>query len=109
MNITTIIVAVLAIFASTGFWQFVIAVWQSKKKNDSALEKAVIAMLHDKIFEKAEKYIKRGGITIKELENLRCLFTPYKALGGNGTGEKLFNDCCELPILTEEEADEKER
>lgn len=105
----TYIIAILAIFASTGFWQFVIAVWQSKKKNNSALERAVIAMLHDKIFDKAERYIKRGGITIKELENLRCLYTPYKALGGNGTGEKLFNDCCVLSIVTEDEADEMDK
>lgn len=103
------VLAIIAIFASTGFWQFVMAVWQSKQKNNSALEMAVLAMLHDKIFEKAERYIKRGGITIKELENLRRLFIPYQKLGGNGTGEKLFNDCCKLPILTEEEADEMDK
>lgn len=104
-----IVIAIIAIFASTGFWQFVIAVWQSTKKSQSDLEKAVIAMLHDKIFDKAERYLKRGGITIKELDNLRCLYTPYSGLGGNGTGEKLFKDCLDLPLITEDEADEMDK
>ena len=99
-----IVIAVIAIFASTGFWQFVIAVWQSKKKNQSDLEKGVIALLHNELYDKAERYIKRGGITINELDNLRYLYTPYSGLGGNGTGEKLYKTCLSLPIITEEEA-----
>ena len=98
-----------AIFASTGFWQFIIAVWQTKSGKQNMLEKAVLAMLHDKIFEKAERYIKRGAITVRELDNLRHLFTPYKGLGGNGTGEQLFNTCLKLPIVSEEEADEMDK
>lgn len=104
-----IVVAVIAIFASTGFWSFVVVVWQSKKKNQSDLEKGVIAMLHDKIFEKAERYIKRNGITVKELDNLRYLYSPYNGLGGNGTGQQLFETCLKLPIITEEEADELDK
>lgn len=98
-----------AIFASTGFWQFIIAVWQTKSGRHSMLEKAVLAMLHDKIYEKAERYIKRGAITIRDLDNLRYLYLPYKGLGGNGTGEQLFNTCLKLSIVSEEEADEMDK
>jgi hypothetical protein len=29
---------------------------------------------------------------------LRYLYKPYKALGGNGTGESLYKKCLELPL-----------
>ena len=30
-------------------------------------------------------------------DNLEYMFRPYKALGGNGTGEELYNRCLALP------------
>ena len=97
-----IVVAIIAIFASTGFWQFIMMLWQSKKKNQSALERAVIAMLHDKLYERAERYISRGGITVQELDNLKYIYEPYAEMGGNGTGKTLYNHCVNLPIISEE-------
>lgn len=101
------VLAIIAIFASTGFWQFIMMLWQSKQKNDSALEKAVKAILHDKIYDRAEQYIRRDGITVRELDNLRQLYEPYKALGGNGTGQQLYETCLRLHIITEDDIDEK--
>ncbi len=101
------ILAIIAIFASTGFWQFVMMLWQSKQRSGSALEKAVKAILHDKIYDRAEQYIKRDGITVRELENLRQLYEPYKALGGNGTGQQLYETCLKLHIITEDDTHEK--
>lgn len=56
------------------------------------------ALLHHEIFQTAREALKKGHITEYELENLNELYVPYKAIGGNGTAEKLYNDCKNLPI-----------
>lgn len=59
-------------------------------------------MLHDKLYERAERYISRGGITVQELDNLKYIYEPYAEMGGNGTGRKLYEDCIRLPIISED-------
>lgn len=56
------------------------------------------ALLHHEIFQTAKEALKKNYITEYELENLEELYIPYKKIGGNGTAEKLFNDCKQLPI-----------
>lgn len=56
------------------------------------------ALAHDKLYEKCTQYINRGSITIGELDNLEYIFTSYKKLGGNGTGEHLYLEAKKLPI-----------
>ena len=81
--------------------------WLLKKgKNRSALERAVLAILHDKIYERAERYIMRNGITLDEFDNLKYLYEPYKELGGNGTGKELFDRCSKLPMIHEVDHEE---
>lgn len=64
---------------------------------------------HDRIVYLGGKYIQRGGITRDEYENLHdYLFEPYKALGGNGTAQKIMNDVENLPIITKNEAYERD-
>lgn len=36
------------------------------------------------------------------------IYLPYKALGGNGTAEKVMKDVDNLPIITKNEAYEKD-
>lgn len=95
---------IVAVFGSNGLWAFI----GSKRKGKTALERAVLALLHDRIYELAEKYIARGGITVDELDNLRYLYESYEEMGGNGTGKVLYEKCTKLPLLTEEEAHEKD-
>ena len=56
------------------------------------------ALLHHEIFQTARQALEKGYISEYELENLDELYKPYKAIGGNGTAEKLYNDCKDLPI-----------
>lgn len=56
------------------------------------------ALAHDKLYEKCTQYIHRGFITVGELDNLEYIFTSYKKLGGNGTGEHLYLEAKKLPI-----------
>ena len=92
---------ITAIFASNGLWGCVQVWLQKKGKNRSAVEKACLAILHDKIYEKAEMYITRNSITLDEFDNLKYLYEPYEELGGNGTGKALFERCSKLPMVHE--------
>lgn len=57
-----------------------------------------LALSHDKLYEKCTSYISRGYITVGELDNLEYIFTSYKKLGGNGTGEHLYLEAKKLKI-----------
>lgn len=86
----------LAIFGATGFWTLVSKAIDKK----SASTKMLLGLGHDKVYELCLTYIKRGSITSDEYENLiKYLYEPYKALGGNGTAERLVVEVKKLPIV----------
>lgn len=62
------------------------------------LEEANLAMLHDSLYEKCSYFIHEGYISVDDLDNLEYLFNGYVGLGGNGTGETLYQKVKELPI-----------
>ena len=61
-----------------------------------AINAAVLALLHDRLYQACQFYISRGYCTVGDRDNLEYMFKPYKALGGNGTGEELYNRCLAL-------------
>ena len=88
------------IFASTGFWSFITAMVNKSNTNKSAETQMLIGLGHDRICSLGATYIERGSITQDEYENLvDYLYKPYKALGGNGTAEKVINDVQKLPLV----------
>ena len=74
---------------------------EAAEQADASAQAALLALLHDRIYDLAESYIVRGWITLKELDNLTYLYTPYVRLGGNGTGKGLFEKCKNLPMREE--------
>lgn len=60
---------------------------------------SVKAMGHDKLYRFCRFYISTNEITIEELENLEHIYKGYATLGGNGTGQELFEKCTKLPIV----------
>lgn len=89
---------VVAIFASTGFWEFLRASMENRRKKDSAESRMLKGLGHDRICYLGEKYVARGYITRDEFENLYdYLYIPYKELGGNGTAEKIVEEVKRLP------------
>lgn len=86
INSEIIITVIAAVFASSGFWQ-----WVSTKsfKKDKRTE-ALLALLHNEIYAISENALRMGRITTDEFSNLTCLYTPYKGLGGNSTGDVLY-------------------
>ena len=75
----------------------------------SEIADAVKGQGHDRVIYLGGRYIQRGGITKDEYENLYdYIYLPYKALGGNGTAEKVMKDVDNLPIITKNEAYERD-
>ena len=97
----------LAIFASAGFWQFIIALlqnkWQSKQNKvnkQDANDRLLLGLAYRSICELCEKYIARGSITKDEYEDLlKYLYQPYQEKGGNGTCAKLIEEVNKLPLV----------
>ena len=74
---------------------------EKEKKRTTAINEGVLALLHDRLYQAFQFYLKRGYCEVDDRDNLEYLFKPYKALGGNGTGEELYNRCLALPYDNE--------
>lgn len=68
-------------------------------KRLKALEYSNVAILHNKIYRQCADHLTDGYITIDDLDDLGYLFRAYKDLGGNGTGETLYNKVKALPNI----------
>ena len=95
MSKAEIVVAIIvAAFGSTGFWTFIMRYMDSK----SATREMLLGLGRKILKEECSEYLARGWISIEELADLeKYLYTPYRKLGGNGTGEILFNKVNCLP------------
>lgn len=62
-----------------------------------SVEFANLAILHNKIYRQCAEHLDAGFISIDDLDDLEYLFNAYKNLGGNGTGETLYNKVKNLP------------
>ena len=89
---------VIAIFGSTGLWTLINNLIASHKSKRSVEKKALLALLHDKLYYLCQHFISKGSITADELENLEYLYKPYSSLGGNGTCKRLYEEVLRLPI-----------
>lgn len=67
-----------------------------------AIKEGLLAILHDRIYQACQYYIKQGSIDTGGLKNLEYLYKSYHALGGNGTGTELYNRAKALPIKQED-------
>ena len=84
---TEIMVTIVAsVLASSGLWQFIL--FKSQRK--STQTQAILALLHNEIYKEAEKAIEKGSISTDDFDNLTMLYTPYKGLGGNSSGDILY-------------------
>lgn len=80
---------ILAIFASTGFWACVQAIILKRMDRRSAERAALLGLLHERLVDQCEIYLDKGYISEGQYRDLdEYIYTPYKNLGGNGTGEE---------------------
>ena len=98
-------VASTVISTSLGIAIGALAAWlRSRKKDADASGQMLRGLGHDRIIYLGECYVKRGDISHNEYENLNdYLYKPYKALGGNGTAEKIMKEVEKLPLNRKEE------
>ncbi len=108
VNEGLIIAVFTAVFASQGLWALILYLVQrnDKKKDEKSncidhQSKMLLGLGHDRIVCLGKEYLAKGSVTEDEYENLnKYLYAPYKALGGNGTAEKIMEDVRKLPIDT---------
>lgn len=73
------------------------------KQEEDAVKDGVLSLLHDRIFQCFTYYIKQGEISHEDLENMESLYKGYAALGGNGTGQELYERVKNLPLKIKED------
>ena len=99
--IKQLVIIAVAVLGSNGLWAWI----QSKSTAKSARDRMLLGLGHAEIFRLCEKYIRRGAITVNELEDLdKYLFKPYSELGGNGTAAAMVEKCKKLDIISDAEA-----
>lgn len=104
---TAILIALISAFSSSGVMSLVIFLLQrrdKKKEKESAQSRMIIALGHDRIVNLTDKYVRRGGITLKEKKNLKYLGDPYFDGGGNGDAKIGYDASMELPVVSDDAA-----
>lgn len=100
MNSHTIdmfITILISVLGSSGLWAYI----QTKYQNKDTKTMMLLGLGHDRIVYLCSKYLEKGFITYEEYENLyEYLYKPYKALGGNGTAERLMDEVKKLPVTS---------
>lgn len=115
MTTTEFLVALAGlVFGSTGFWSIIVTMLNRKYKQQDMkdeetkkIKTALLAVLHDRIYQSCKYYIHVGHISSHALKNLEFLHDAYSGFGGNSTGTELFNRCKRLPLSDDEEWLEK--
>lgn len=89
---------IVSVFASTGFWTLINTIYVNRLNKKSVERKALLGLLHEELKARCEEYLRVGKISLQDYEDLRkYVYDPYRDLGGNGTGEDLFNKVKTLP------------
>ena len=65
------------------------------------MKEALLAILHDRLYQLCNEHIHQGCITIDAMKNIEYIYNSYHALGGNSTGTELYNRVKSLPIKKE--------
>ena len=76
---------------------------KAERARTNTINAGVLALLHDRLYQACTFYLKRKYCTLEDRDNLEYMFRSYKALGGNGTGEDLYNRCLALPYESAEQ------
>lgn len=75
---------------------------ESLQDSVELLKTAMVGLQHHDLYKTCQTYLDRGYVSTADLNDLDYLFKPYKALGGNGTGELLYNRVHDLEIRKED-------
>jgi len=94
---TCVVVPIVVALLGSGLWAGLIDYIKQRNNKLTTDQKMLLGLGHAILYDKLEMYIERGYITVDQLEDLEYLYKPYRAMGGNGTCEKLYEEVCRLP------------
>lgn len=69
-----------------------------QKEESNALKYGMQAMLRDVLLKRYKEISADGYATYEEKENYQHLYEQYKALGGNGVMDKVYDTIINLPL-----------
>ena len=73
--------------------------YKTETEEQKLIKDALLAILHDRLYQASMHYIEQDSISIKDLDNLDYLYRGYHALDGNGVCSELYDRCRNLPII----------
>lgn len=92
---TTISTIIGAVMASSGFWAW----FTHREKKQNAATRLLMGLASVELTQRGMSYIDRGWVTKDEFEEFRNIFyEPYKAIGGNGLGDRIMHAVESLPL-----------
>lgn len=108
-----VLTALLSALTSSGVMSLIIYLIQRRDKkkereeaDSSAQTRMLIGLGHDRVIYLTDKFVRRGSITLKEKRNLEFLYAPYRDMGGNGDCKIGYDACQQLPVVSEEAAEQ---
>ena len=115
LTINTVITTVLGLIigALATALKTLLAKLKQKEENENIqydmLLKATRSLLHDSIYKECTHYIHKKEIGANALKNIKYMYDPYVALGGNDICKALYEKCLTLNIIYdfEESKDEE--
>lgn len=86
---------VTALLGSSGIW----AILAARKNRYDRANALLLGIARNQIIMMGKMYLAQGYIPIDEYEDFyNYLYRPYIDLGGNGMGEKLYEEISHLPM-----------
>ena len=90
---TLIVSVIIAIFASTGFWDWL----KTRRKKMTPYERVTMAVGREKLNKLSKKYIKMTYIPEDEFESFNKLGEAYLEADGNTVVKELYLEAVKLP------------
>lgn len=72
---------------------------EAEKASDEAMRAGMRALLWRELQTIHAHAMDQGGLTVAERRHLESVYSAYHALGGNGTGTRLFEDAMNMPVI----------
>lgn len=92
--IEVMVPVITALLGSSGLW----ALFSARKNRHDRARVLLLGIARNQIIMIGKMYIAQGYIPLDEYEDFyNYLYRPYIDLGGNGMGEKLYEEISHLP------------
>ena len=93
--IEILVPVITALLGSSGIW----AILAARKNRHDRANALLLGIARNQIIMIGKLYLAQGYIPIDEYEDFyNYLYRPYIDLGGNGMGEKLYEEISHLPM-----------